>query len=181
MEQGLGAIRDAIREVGGIDGVIGFSQGGAAAAAVASLLDPGRKKAFEDIKKVADHALEYPEGWEELNGAGQGQLKFAVSYSGFYAPDARYRAFYEPRIKTPVLSFIGSLDSVVDESRSLGLVERCVGKDGEKGRMVFHPGGHFVPVGKEWVGILVGFIRECCIEVKKEGSAEDVGFPASFL
>ena len=159
--------------------MIGFSQGGAAAAIVASLLDNGRKPAFEEIKKEVPDALDYPEGWEGLQD--QGKLRFAVSYSGFYAPDRRYRAFYEPRIKTPVLSFVGSLDSVVEESRSLGLVERCEGKEGEKGRVVFHPGGHFVPVGKEWVGVLVGFIRECCAEQKKEENVENMDLPTSFL
>ena len=125
------------------------------------------------------NALDYPEGWEGLQP--EGKLKFAVVYSGFYAPSERYRAFYEPRIKTPVLSFVGSLDSVVDESRSLGLVERCMGKDGQKGRVVFHPGGHFVPVGKEWVGVLVGFIRESCAEVEKDENLKDADLPASFL
>merc|ERR1712230_47541 len=84
----------------------------------------------------------------------QPPLKFAISYSGFYAPDATYAPFYEPKIKTRFLHVIGSLDSVVEEERSQGLVERCEDKV-----KVVHPGGHFVPVGKEYAGVLVGFLR----------------------
>lgn len=82
-------------------------------------------------------------------------LKFAVIYSGFYAPPQDLAWLYEPRLKTPTLQFIGSLDTVVDESRSRGLVERC-----EDPVVVVHPGGHHVPVSKEWVMPLVGFIRK---------------------
>lgn len=170
---GLATIRDTIREAGGVDGVIGFSQGGAATAFVASLLEPGRKAAFEKYKSKVPTALEFPEGWEELQKE-YGQLKFAVSYSGFYAPDERYGAFYEPKITTPFLSVVGSLDSVVDEGRSLGLADRC-----EKGRdsVVMHPGGHFVPVGKDMGGVLVGFVRGILEEKKTEESVEDMDVP----
>jgi hypothetical protein len=62
---------------------------------------------------------------------------------------------------------------VVEEHRSKGLVERTQGE-----RVVFHAGGHFVPVGKEMAGILVGFVRECC-EIKKEREVgvEDMDVP----
>ncbi|TAQ85191.1 hypothetical protein B7494_g6481 [Chlorociboria aeruginascens] len=185
-ENGFQTMADAIREAGGIDGVIGFSQGAAAAVFVASLLEPDRPATFARYLATVPDALPFPDSFSRIRESlgegkgGQGLLKFAVSYSGFYAPNEQYGAFYEPKIKTPVLNIIGSLDSVVDESRSLGLVERChmVGEDG-KGRMVMHPGGHFVPIGKEMVGHLVGFIRECCGEETKreEESTEDMDVP----
>ncbi len=41
-----------------------------------------------------------------------------------------------------------------------------------------HPGGHFVPVGKDMAGVLVGFVRECCGEKKQEEeSVEDMDVP----
>ncbi|TVY53582.1 Dihydrofolate reductase, partial [Lachnellula cervina] len=176
LDKGLATIRDAIRSAGGVDGVIGFSQGGCAAALVASLLEPDRPSAFESHRASHPDAnpLAYPSGWAELQKEF-GQLKFAVSYSGFYAPGDRYAAFYEPKISTKVLNVIGSLDSVVGEDRSKGLVERCVGGEG---RVVMHPGGHFVPVGKEMAGVVVGFIRGC-IEGEKadEESVEDMEVP----
>jgi hypothetical protein len=168
----LRVIKQTIEEAGGVDGVIGFSQGGCAAAFVASLLEPGRKDAFAVYKSKDASAFGYPEGWEELQRK-YGELKFAVSYSGFYAPDERYIPFYEPKIQTKFLSVIGSLDSVVEEGRSKGLVERTVKK-----RVVSHPGGHFVPIGKEMAGVLVGFVRECCeIKGKDEESIEDIDVP----
>jgi len=164
-------IRETIESAGGVDGVIGFSQGGCAAAFVASLLEPGRKDTFAAYKAKDASAFGYPEGWEELQKK-YGELKFAVSYSGFYAPDEIYKVFYEPKIQTPFLNVIGSLDSVVEEHRSKGLVDRTEG-----GRVVFHAGGHFVPVGKDMAGILVGFLRECC-EIKKEKvGVEDMDVP----
>jgi fermentation-respiration switch protein FrsA (DUF1100 family) len=117
--------------------------------------------------------LAYPDGWEELQKEN-GALKFAVSYSGFFAPSERYAAFYEPKIATPVLHVIGSLDSVVEEGRSTGLVDRCVGG---KERVIMHPGGHFVPVNKEMAGALVGFIRGVLEEKKEEESVEDMDVP----
>jgi len=151
--------------VGGIDGVIGFSQGAAMAAMVASLLEPGRRDAFH--KSTTEGGFGFPATFEELVPLHPAGLKFAVSYSGFYAPNEMYNGFYEPEIKTKMLHFIGTLDSVVEEGRSLALVQVTEGA-----RTVYHPGGHFVPIGKEMGGVLVGFVRECC-EVKE--TEEDVG------
>ncbi|KAL5095217.1 hypothetical protein Trisim1_003821 [Trichoderma cf. simile WF8] len=144
-DEGMAVIADSIREAGGIDGVCGFSQGGAMAAFVASALEPSRT------------VLDGPKGdWaRKLREANGGQpVKFAISYSGFYAgiPDLEW--LYEPKIKTPTLHYIGSLDTVVDESRSQALVDRC-----EEPLVVVHPGGHHVPVSKEWVMPLAGFIK----------------------
>jgi hypothetical protein len=183
MDEGFQVVADAIKKEGPIDGVIGFSQGAAGAAFVTSLLEPNRIAAFEQAMSTVGVAYPAPflakseEGVE--SGAtnrinGNQVLKFGVSYSGFFAPDPRYKAFYEPKISTPMLHFIGSLDSVVEEDRSMGLAERC-----EKVRVVVHPGGHFVPIGKEWVAALANFIRETCGEkvAEKEESVEDMDMP----
>jgi hypothetical protein len=172
LEDGLRTIRTTIEDAGGVDGVIGFSQGGCAAAFVTSLLEPGRQDTFEKYKAKDSSAFGYPEGWEELQKIN-GELKFGVSYSGFYAPDEIYKGFFEPKIRTKFLSVIGSLDSVVEEHRSKGLVERTEGA-----RVVFHPGGHFVPVGKDMASVVVGFVRECClVKDEKEESVEDMDVP----
>ncbi|KAK4124783.1 hypothetical protein N657DRAFT_712068 [Parathielavia appendiculata] len=137
------------QQPGFIDGVIGFSQGGCMAGMLASALEEGRTG--------QDLPMEHT-GWvgavREANGGRP--LKFAVVYSGFYAVPGDLAWLYEPKIKTPTLHFLGSLDTVVDESRSRGLVERC------EAPVVFtHPGGHYVPVSKEWVMPLAGFIKKC--------------------
>ncbi|GFP57402.1 dihydrofolate reductase [Trichoderma asperellum] len=143
--EGMAVIAEAIREAGGIDAVCGFSQGGAMAGFIAAALEPSRP------------VLEGPAGeWaRKLREANGNQpVKFAISYSGFYAAVDSLQWLYEPKIKTPTLHYIGSLDTVVDESRSQGLVDRC-----EEPLVVVHPGGHYVPVSKEWVMPLAGFIK----------------------
>jgi pimeloyl-ACP methyl ester carboxylesterase len=144
-----------------IAGVIGFSQGGSMAAMLAA--------AMESSSSSSPTPRTVPEGpeWEWVRAvreANNGQpLKFAVIYSGFYAPPQELAWLYEPRIRTPTLQFIGSLDTVVDESRSRGLVTRC-----EDPVVVVHPGGHHVPVSKEWVMPLVGFIKKVIVDDAKE-------------
>jgi len=132
-----------------IDGVVGFSQGGTMAAMLTAALEGD-----EGMRQVD----EAHRGWvKALREANEGQpLKFAVIYSGFWAVPKDLAWLYEPKLKTPTLHFLGSLDTVVDENRSQGLVERC-----EDPVVVVHPGGHYVPVSKEWVMPLAGFIKKC--------------------
>ncbi|KAG9237975.1 serine hydrolase FSH [Amylocarpus encephaloides] len=179
LKEGMGVIRDTIRENGGVDGIIGFSQGGCASLFVASLLNKGRADSFRAKNKHGEKEPGFLDGWEELQSFQEekvGGLKFAVSYSGFYAPSERYEGFYDPKITTPSLHFIGSLDSVVEESRPLGLIERC---DEKTRKVVYHPGGHFVPIGKEMAGVLVGFVREATAPKleTEEQSVEEMDMP----
>lgn len=145
-DNGLQVVADTIAEAGGIDGVCGFSQGGALAAIVAAGLEP-------------DRAI--PEGedgnWaRKLREANGGQAaKFSVVYSGFWAGIDRLKWLYEPKLTTPSLHFIGSLDTVVDESRSQDLIDCC-----DDAKVVVHPGGHHVPISKEWAMPLAGFIKQ---------------------
>ena len=97
----------------------------------------------------------------------QPPLKFAVCYSGFKAPGKTYSAFYSPRIRrTPILHVLGQLDVVVEEARARELVGAC---EGGEGRVVVHPGGHFVPSQKAWLDAVVGFVRECVMEEEEGG------------
>jgi len=180
LELGLARIAETIRKEGPFDGCIGFSQGGAAAAIVASLLEEGRKEAFDTAhNKDAEH-IEYPHSFLEEDGSIiQRPLRFAVVYSGFAAPSENYAAFYEPKIKTPLLHFLGSLDTLVDEQRSRVLVDSCIG--GEE-RVVTHPGGHFVPNQKLWLDASTRFIAECINGDKQtnlvhEENVEDMDVP----
>ena len=85
-------------------------------------------------------------------------MKFCIVYSGFVAPGGRYRAFYDPHISTPSCHFIGSLDSVVEESRCCALLEAFGGQ--AEAQLVYHPGGHFLPSSKQFLDVLVDFIRK---------------------
>ena len=193
LEEGMGRVAEAIRGAAGsssspsgtspgavdgtsevkeenenepaIHGIIGFSQGGSTAAMVASAMEAGCETTTTTTTRTTTHRRRKPssprdEKWaaalREANG--NRPLRFAVIYSGFYAVPESLAWLYEPKISTPTLHFIGSLDTVVDESRSRGLVERC-----EDPVVVVHPGGHYVPVGKEWVMMLAGFVRKCVV------------------
>jgi predicted esterase len=175
LETGLAHIAHVLKTEGPFDGVIGFSQGGAAAAMVASLLEPDRRKAFEAAS--SEGGMPFPESFE---GTIHPPMKFAVSYSGFAATDTPlYKGFYKPKIRTPILHFLGSLDTVVSESRSLALAGAC--EDSEN-RVVYHPGGHFLPSSqKAYVSALIGFMKEVLHaadpNAKKEESVEDMDVP----
>ncbi|EAW09255.1 alpha/beta hydrolase [Aspergillus clavatus NRRL 1] len=168
LEDGLAAIAKVLRDEGPFDGVIGFSQGAAMAAMVASLLEPGRKEAFAHFAdpEVASHgaglkqpvaSIPYPASFAQIVHP---PLKFAVCYSGFRSPGPRYRSFYEnPPIQTPVLHVLGSLDAVVDDTRSRALIEACAGNPEEEGKVVWHPGGHFLPSQRPYLDAAVMFIR----------------------
>jgi predicted esterase len=181
LDVGLARIAEVLKEEGPFDGVVGFSQGGAAAAMVASLLEPGRREAFQKLH-TSDGGIEFPASFtgDADGGYVHPPLKFAVSYSGFAARGQNpYHAFYEPKIKTPVLHFLGSLDTVVEESRSLALVEAC---EESEGRVVYHPGGHFLPsTQKASVNALIGFIKEVLHRAEgpqgEEESVEDMDVP----
>lgn len=190
MDRGLATIAEAMTKDGPFDGVVGFSQGGAAAGMVAALLEDGRQAAFEAAQSKG--GMRFPDSFVKDSGfieeSVQAPLKFAVSYSGFGAStNANYQAFYEPLIQTPMMHFLGSLDTVVSEERSLRLVEACAngkGRDGGVQRVVYHPGGHFLPSSqKQYVAALVAFIREVMSEqaaaapAKKEERVEDMDLP----
>ncbi|KAL9099782.1 MAG: hypothetical protein Q9163_004769 [Psora crenata] len=154
---------------------------------VASLLEgEERHRAF--IGREGSGGIAYPktflqqekeEGGKEVGGFVQGPLKFGIAYCGFRAPGEKYAAFYEPKIKTPILHVLGQVDVVVEETRARTLVDAC---EGGEGRVLVHPGGHFVPSQKPWLDGVVSFIKECMggkveQEKQKEVSVEDMDVP----
>ena len=157
LEDGLETIARLLESEGPFDGVIGFSQGACFAAMIASLLEgQSRKQAFEKARSRSSLAIPYPASFARLSHP---PLRFCTAYCGFRAPGDRYLGFYEdPKIQTPACHFIGSLDSVVEESRTQALVDATGGAD--KTQVVMHPGGHFVPSGKQYLDIIAAFIKQ---------------------
>lgn len=157
LDQGLETVAKLLESEGPFDGVIGFSQGAALAAMVASLLEgESRKQAFVRAQSTSPLAIPYPASFARLNHP---PLKFCAAYCGFRAPGERYRGFYEdPHIQTPMCHIIGSLDSLVEESRTQALVDAAGGA--QKTQVVMHPGGHFVPSGKQYLDVIAGFIKQ---------------------
>ena len=179
IEQGMATIAQCIKEEGPFEGVIGFSQGAAAATMVASLLE-GNERFNAFAKAENEGGMPYPSTFKTFSGFVQQPLKFAIVYSGFRAPGRRYEPFYEPRIETPVLHFLGQLDSVVEEERSRSLVAAC--QAGEK-NVVIHPGGHFLPSQRPWLDACVNFIKNCVehstgqVEEGQEEEVKDLDVP----
>ncbi|KAH9868596.1 hypothetical protein J1614_007668 [Plenodomus biglobosus] len=184
IEQTFDFLATILKDSGPFDGAIGFSQGAAAAAMLASLLEPNRRLAFDQHHaQTGGHSMPFPPSFTDPPSSSSSNtatpptpihppLKFAVSYSGFAPTDlAPYTPFYNPRIATPILHFLGSQDVVVDEQRSLALVRACE-RDADR-YIVYHPGGHFLPsTQKACVSALVGFIKEVLGE---EGKGEKGG------
>lgn len=151
IDKGMATLAGAIRDAGGVDGVIGFSQGGCAAGILAGALE-------SEARPLPNPAVDDDtEAWvAKLREANGGRpLKFSVVYSGFRAADPDVAWLFDPKISTPTLHILGSLDTAVDETRSQTLIQVC--KDP---LVVTHPGGHHVPVSKEWAMPLAGFIKQ---------------------
>lgn len=146
LEKGLEHIACILERDGPFDGVAGFSQGAAAAAMTAALLEPGRQEAFADAKKNAD-GIPFPPAFARLDHP---PLRFMVSYSGFASTHPSYGAFYKPLITTPSLHFLGTLDTVLEESWARALLDSCENRTAvPDGTLVVHPGGHSVPLEVE--------------------------------
>lgn len=139
-----------LQEEGPFDGVMGFSQGAALAAMVTSLLETGRADAFARVKD----GMAFPSSFAELQHP---PLKFGVCFSGLLNKHEKYTAFYEPKIQTPVLHVLGSMDTIVEESESLALADRCV--DGGAGNIIRHAGTHTVPTSERDIAAVIQFIR----------------------
>ncbi|KAI1431301.1 serine hydrolase FSH [Xylaria sp. CBS 124048] len=153
LSEGMTVIANTIRSSGGIDGVMGFSQGGCMAALVAAALELPHHQPPANANANANVS------WlEDIRAANSDRpLQFSVIYSGFHAPPSDLQWLYDPVITTPTLHFLGGLDTVVEESRSHALVERC-----RDPVVLTHPGGHYVPVARDWVMPLVGWLKQRC-------------------
>ncbi|KAF3931413.1 hypothetical protein ABW19_dt0201951 [Dactylella cylindrospora] len=158
-------LSDYLDKNGPFIGAIGFSQGAGLAAILSSVLEPPRR---DSPLRPAKFTTSHP------------PLKFAVAYCGFRAPREELKWIYEPQIQTPVLNVLGSLDTVVDDKLAKALVEACEGE-----RVLWHPGGHYVVVKKQWLDAVGKFISDivkgngdsAANGKKEEESVEDMEMP----
>ncbi|KAJ6014004.1 hypothetical protein N7540_008595 [Penicillium herquei] len=154
LDDSLTLIASILRESGPFDGIVGFSQGGALAAMVASLLEENRPEAFARLS--SEGGIPYPDCFAQLTHPS---LKFVVSISGYAASHPDYRAFYNPAIRTPMLHFLGSMDTVVEEQSSMKLVDSCYKDHENEPTVIWHSGGHIVPGGKRELSAVTHFIN----------------------
>jgi fermentation-respiration switch protein FrsA (DUF1100 family) len=163
LEHSLDSLADIIRAEGPFDGIIGFSFGAGVALLVASLLEPGRKGAFDQLDGPG--SVGFPKSFIPTKGNAvekssslQSPLKFAIVFSGLAAEHKRYRAFYYPEIKTPTLHFIAKWDTVVEKRQSLALVDACEKVEA----VIYHPGAHYVPRQRIFVQKAAAFVKRYC-------------------
>ncbi|KAH0362597.1 hypothetical protein KCU65_g7908, partial [Aureobasidium melanogenum] len=154
LDVSLSSIVETIYTQGPFDGIIGFSQGAALAAMVASLLEHGRKDAFDKAEALG--GMPYPAAF--ITGAGivQPPLKFVIAMSGFAGVGVPlYQAFYHPQIMTPTLHVLGENDDFIKPAMSQKLVNCFVDP-----RVLHHAGGHVVPQADHLEGVKIE-LSEC--------------------
>jgi hypothetical protein len=156
IDRGLDALAETILREGPFDGVIGFSQGAAAAGFVASLLETARKTAFDKHAKLycgMPYSFKFMQ--QSSSKPIQKPLKFIVTYAGTHASNKMYDAFYNPKIATPLLQIIGKYDTFIEESACLQFAARFRGP-----KMIrYHAGAHFVPTETEELDAVLEFLR----------------------
>nr|DAB41485.1 TPA_exp: esterase [Aspergillus westerdijkiae] len=130
-----------MEEHGPFDGIIGSSAGASVAVLVGSLLEGGvLREGCEEVKMVTTHP----------------PLKFILSYSGFKMSHVCYRAIYRPKIQTPVMHFIGNLDTYIPGPLTLQLARRCINH-----KVVYFHGCHYIPRLGGTTMAAAGFMCDC--------------------
>lgn len=123
-------LREIIAQKGPFDGLIGFSQGAALAAALCQNI----------TELVSDHP----------------KFKACVIFSGFKLAAPQYQRFYDSKITTPTLHIMGTMDTILSEERCMELYDCC---DEARRCLYKHPGGHFVPSQKPVLDAVKAFIQ----------------------
>lgn len=144
LDQAFDEVAKCIEENGPFVGVLGFSQGGGLAGILCQMI--------QDLHPKQD------------------PLKFGIFYSGFRVKPDEHQHFYNNKISTPTLHIIGSLDTVVSEERVMWLYNSC--SENTRTKLV-HPGGHFVPNGKDMVNKLIGWVQALDKPVEEEEKKEN--------
>ncbi|PWY91689.1 hypothetical protein BO94DRAFT_461516 [Aspergillus sclerotioniger CBS 115572] len=102
-------------------GVIGFSEGATWATVLSGLLE-------REAKASTGFHTNHP------------PLQFCIAFSGFRFEHESYQWMYTPKIETPVLHFMGTLDTQVTEQQTLRLIEAC-----QNPTVQYFEGTHYIP------------------------------------
>jgi predicted esterase len=144
IDMALDEIIANIDQEGPFVGVLGFSQGAALAAILCQIIH-------------TVHESQQP-------------LKFGLFYSGFRSRLPAYAKYYERPISVPSIHVIGTLDTVVEEERTMKLYDAC---EPSKRVLLTHPGGHFVPNAKDILTKVVAFVQNAMSESRESESEID--------
>ncbi|OOF98328.1 hypothetical protein ASPCADRAFT_205573 [Aspergillus carbonarius ITEM 5010] len=150
LERSVGRVLQQLEKLDPVVGIVGFSTGATLAMIIASLLE---KK--DRCRLFGVHTTHPP-------------LKFVVAYSGFMLGHPMYRELYYPAIRTPVLLYIGELDTMIPPNTTHGLAERC-----SHAEIRTFWGTHFVPRHVKTTRVAIDFIRRCVNGEIHAENAED--------
>ncbi|KAJ7701829.1 serine hydrolase FSH [Mycena rosella] len=138
LPESLEVLRDILK-TRTFDGVLGFSQGAAAAALLAALLE--RPHSYPPF--LVDGKPPHP------------PFKFCVAVAGFQLGGSIAGPIFDTPYSTPTLHIIGTTDVVVLEERSQKLVDVST-----HARVETHDGGHFVPSKGNWRKFLAAYLLD---------------------
>ncbi|KAJ5108354.1 hypothetical protein N7456_005029 [Penicillium angulare] len=129
-------------------GIMGFSSGATVAATVASLLE--KRRSIGNLRFNASHP----------------PLDFVVSVCGCPFEHPLYKPLYYPKIETPTLHVIGTMDTTVDECQSLRLLKSCTDPS-----LHYFFGTHYVPRSEDFLDALTRFFEH--VFKDKEGGRDE--------
>jgi surfactin synthase thioesterase subunit len=89
-----------------------------------------------------------------------------VSFSGFPLGHPSYNQLYDPKVETPILHVIGTMDTMIDESQSLRLRDRCTDSS-----LHYFFGTHYVPRDTDFLEALTLFFDH--VFKRKEGKEDE--------
>jgi len=158
LHNSLDMLAAVLKTQGPFDGVIAFSQGTVVGAMVASLLHgEARLEAYDSASQHAVDILRYPDAFR---GIKHPPFKFALFYASQMGTGAYSDWIYEyPRIETRFCHFFGLLDSMVSHEQRDIVSIKLGGVQGS--RLVYHTGGHFVPMDSANIETAARFIEYC--------------------
>lgn len=130
LDESLKAVREAVKDLGPFDGILGFSQGAALVAMVCALQEQKLEPAFS--------------------------FRFAILVAGFRSTCAQHQSFYEGlEVTLPSLHVFGQEDKVIPEQMSRELLPTFPGA-----HILTHPGGHFIPAASAHRQIYQEFLQK---------------------
>jgi hypothetical protein len=136
-----------------IHGVIGFSQGGAMAGMVCSLVD-----CHNNSEKVAAIRAQGLPVDDYLCLPGQERLRFMMAIGGYQGTLKYYGSLYQWPMQTPSIHTLASMDAIVEHHLSMDLARAFVSYE-----IVEYFGSHFVPRDPASVNALARFAANASV------------------
>lgn len=134
------------------DGIIGFSQGATLATMLAALCEGGSTR----LRALAE------QGEPVLIARPQHPFKFALLSCGYKGTEKYYSGFYSPRLTTPILFDVATLDHMVEPSQSDEWVSVCA-----RGQKIVRQGGHWFPTNEKSLSSMASFALQALSEMSE--------------